>query len=337
MSTLKSNLITGLKMMAAASLLAVSTTSKADPTFWTGSTTSFSHSPGGPPDQWTSNHTGADSVNNVWISRGARQALFNAAAEPGWNAGYSPSNTMWVVASGPLTSANTLTYDTFANAVGQPGNSPGRSVGQTFFVHILPDDIYLQLTLTEWGNNDGGSFSYDRTTPAAVTPPPTPTVGLTNPAPGAVFASPAALKLGATASVSGGTVTNVQFFANSSTSLGAVISAPFNLTSSSLTAGTYALTAVATAAGVSATSSVVNVSVVTPVNVSASAARITSGQFSFSYSVNTGLTYVVQNSSNLLNWVSLATNTPSANPASFSTSIGPKGAAFYRIGRQPNP
>src|ERR1039457_3994815 len=77
----------------------------------------------------------------------------------------------------------------------------------------------------------------------------------------AVFAAPANVNIGADASVSGGTVDSVQFFANG-VSAGSVLTSPFHLTANNLAAGAYALTAVATAAGISAISAVVNITVV---------------------------------------------------------------------------
>jgi hypothetical protein len=164
----------------------------------------------------------------------------------------------------------------------------------------------------------------------------TPTTSITNPAGGAVFAAPANLKLGASATVIGGTVTNVQFFANGA-SQGAVSVAPFTFTSSALTAGSYALSAVATASAISTTSAVVNVTVVNPVAANLSGATVNNGQFSFSYSANPGLSYVVQSSSNLLNWVSLVTNAAPASPVLFTNALNSTGAQFYRVGRLPNP
>jgi hypothetical protein len=306
-------------------------------TYWTGPIVSFSHEADTTTaDMLTSNHTGDDATNNVWLTRGTTQPLYNAAAESAWDPSISPANTLWAVASGDLTNAASLSYDVFANVVGQPGNSPKYSVGKTFFVKIFSDNIYLTLTLTSWGSDDGGSFSYNRSTPAVITPPPAPAVSLTNPAPGTVFSAPANLPLGADATVSSGTVTNVEFFANG-TPAGAVQTAPFTLTTGSLTAGSYALTAVATAAGISATSTLVNVSVVNPVAVKLSSAEIRTGQFSFSYTANTGLSYVIQSSTNLLNWVSLATNRAAASSVSYTNSAGSTGAVFYRVGRMPNP
>jgi len=163
-----------------------------------------------------------------------------------------------------------------------------------------------------------------------------PTVTITNPAAGSVFAAPANLKLGASATVSGGSVTNVQFFANGA-SQGAVAVAPFTLTSSALAAGSYGLTAVATASGTSVTSAVVNVSVVNPVVVNLSEATVNNGEFSFGYTADAGLSYVVQSSSNLLNWVSLVTNVAPGTPVQFTNAVNSDGTGFYRVGRLPNP
>ena len=163
-----------------------------------------------------------------------------------------------------------------------------------------------------------------------------PTVSITNPASGAVFAAPANVNIAASATVSVGTVTNVQFFTNG-TSLGSILTAPFSLTANNLAAGAYALSAVATAAGISATSTVVNVSVVSPVVVSLSGAGVNSGQFSFNYAADPGLAYVVQSSTNLVDWVSLVTNVASGNPVPFSDPFDSTGIKFYRVGRLPNP
>jgi hypothetical protein len=136
--------------------------------------------------------------------------------------------------------------------------------------------------------------------------------------------------------VAGGSVTNVAFFA-STNSLGAVQSAPFTITAGGLAAGPYALTAVATAGGISATSSVVNITVVSPVPITLSSPRITNSQFAFDYSANPGLSYVVQNSSNLIDWLPLVTNVPASNSVHFTDSFTPNGARYYRVGRLPNP
>jgi hypothetical protein len=321
-------------------LLAAAPLAHATNTFWTGSTITFSHASfSSTVDKLTTNHVNADAVNNVWLTRGSSKPLYNAAAEGAWNGSTSPVNTMWVVASGPLTSAASLSYGTFDSVVGHPqGASPSQSVGKTFFVKIVSDNIYLSIKIDSWGISDGGGFSYDRSTPAVVAPP-TPTISITNPAGSAVFAAPANVIIAANAAVSSGSVTNVQFFTNN-VAFGSLQSAPFTLTAGNLAAGAYAFTAAATAAGISATSAVVNISVVTPVTVSLGApVKSAANNFQFSYPANVGLTYVVQHATNLAtaNWIPLVTNIAASNPVVFVDLSATNTPGFYRVGRLPNP
>src|SRR5256885_14182397 len=91
-----------------------------------------------------------------------------------------------------------------------------------------------------------------------------PSVTVSNPANGAVFAAPANVTIQASASDTDGNVTNVHFFANSSP-VGADPTAPYSIVASNLAAGSYALRAVAAAdSGLTSTSLVVNISVVAP-------------------------------------------------------------------------
>ena len=168
----------------------------------------------------------------------------------------------------------------------------------------------------------------------AVVPPPS--VAITNPVPGAVLAEPANVLIAANASVVRGTITNVQFY-NGATLLGSATAAPFAITANNLTAGPYALTAVATAAGLSTTSSVVNINVVVPVVVSNSAPVLAGGQFSFEYTANPGLTYIVKSSSDLVNWVPVKTNIAGGSLVLFQDTSSVGAQRFYEVVRQANP
>ena len=203
----------------------------------------------------------------------------------------------------------------------------------TFTANNLAAGAYALTAVATAAGISATSTAVNITVNSPVLPP---TVSITNPADGAVFAAPASVSLGADATVNGGTVTNVEFFANGA-SQGAVAVAPFTLIYGPLAAGLYALTAVATASGISATSAVVNVSVVNPVPVNLSGAMVNGGQFIFSYTADAGLTYVVQTSSNLVNWVSLVTNVAPGSPVLFTNALNPPGPGFYRVGRLPNP
>jgi len=66
-------------------------------------------------------------------------------------------------------------------------------------------------------------------------------------------------------------------------------------------------------------------------------ASVTSGQFSFNYTTDAESTYVVQSSSNLVDWMSLETNVASGGLMSFSNALDAVGTRFYRVGRSPNP
>ena len=164
-----------------------------------------------------------------------------------------------------------------------------------------------------------------------------PSVTITNPANGVVFAAPANVTIQANAFDTDGNVTNVQFFANSS-SVGADTTVPYSIVASNLAAGSYSLKAVAADnGGLSSTSAVVNISVVAPAAVTLSSPVVSNGQFQFTYSANAGLRYVVENSSNLVNWSSLTTNTASGSTVLYGEVFDVNVLRFYRVGRLPNP
>jgi chitinase len=166
-----------------------------------------------------------------------------------------------------------------------------------------------------------------------------PTVTVTNPAPGAIFAAPANVTIQASASDSGGSVTNVQFLVDS-TSLGNDTTAPYSAVANSLTAGSHTLFAIATDNnGATATNSV-SISVVNPSPILLSAPTPQpAGNFQFSFTADTGLRYVVQRSTDLLSsaWINLGTNLAGGSSVTYTdlnTKVSP---AFYRVGRLPNP
>jgi plastocyanin len=170
---------------------------------------------------------------------------------------------------------------------------------------------------------------------AAALPPPI--VDITNPVAGEVFSAPANLTIQASAFDSSGTITNVQFLVGS-TVLTNCLTVPYFAVTNNLPAGTYTLSATATDNnGLTGTKSI-SVSVVTPNPVvTGTPAFVSAGTFQFSYSTTIGLTYLVQVSTNMLSWTSLATNTATANPETFTDNNAGKSAAFYRVELKQNP
>jgi len=297
-------------------------------TFWTGPLITYTQ-PGTDPTLPANQDRLTD---HVWLTRASTAGLFNAVNESSYDKDtkQDPSDTAWAV--GTLGNHAFLSYGSWAAAgSGQPVHN---LVGQQLVLHLVSDDIYLSVKFTYLGGGGAGGFAYERSTPSVSLP--SPTVSITNPAGGAVFAAPASVKIGADAAVSSGTVTNVSFFAGA-TLLGSSQASPFHITTAGLAAGGYSLTAVATAAGVSTTSSPVSISVVSPVAVSNSVPAVSAGQFSFDYSANVGLTYIVQKSSDLATWIPVVTNVASINPVHFTETAVTSGARYYRVVRQPNP
>ena len=164
-----------------------------------------------------------------------------------------------------------------------------------------------------------------------------PTVALTTPANGSVFAAPASFTLTAKASDSDGSVTNVQFL-QGATVLGNSITPPYSASVSNLPAGSYTFSAVASDNGGSKATDTISISVVTPGPISLSASEfLPPASFQFSYSATVGLSYVVQRSPDLTQWTALSTNTAASGSVVFTDQSANGSQGFYRIGLLPNP
>jgi plastocyanin len=170
-----------------------------------------------------------------------------------------------------------------------------------------------------------------------VVPSPSPSVSVTNPADGAVFSAPASFTLAATVSDPGATITNVEFF-QAATSLGDVTSIPYSVPMSNLAAADYVLSAVATDdSGLNATNSI-TVHVITPDPIVISGPVFSPpSDFQFSHTANAGLSYVVQQSSNLISWTGISTNLATGSPVLFDDPNATDNPGFYRVGLLPNP
>lgn len=197
-------------------------------------------------------------TSNVWITRGNAQGIYNAKSEVSYSHNFSPAGTRW--AYGTTANYASLVYKTWEEWYGGAGTLPGALVNRDAVLHLVAEDIYLDIKFTDWGVGpaSGGSFTYERSTPSPVNLPPSVTI--TNPPDGASFTAPASVTIEASASDSDGSVTNVEFFAGA-VSLGSDSASPYSVTAN-LPPGSHPLTAVATDnLGLSATSSVVNVTV----------------------------------------------------------------------------
>jgi plastocyanin len=165
-----------------------------------------------------------------------------------------------------------------------------------------------------------------------------PAVTITNPADGAVLSEPATVTIQVSAMDTDGTVTNLQFLVDSNT-LANVTVAPFSAISSNLPAGSHTLSAIASDDDGVTTTNTIAISVVTPLPLVINPPQFSGANFQFSYAASVGLSYIIQQSTNLAvsNWFTIFTNTATNNPAVFMDNFATNNPAFYRVGLLPNP
>src|SRR6185437_6054909 len=230
----------------------------ADPVLWSGPTTNFVQQPF---DPFGSQPPEADVIvpGAVSLTRAGNQWLYNTNVDPGPDFG-TPSDTEWTFGTNDsLHTVTNLSYISFDSLKLSAGGDLSHYITNKMMVcHLINENIYFGVKFISWPHG-GGPFWYLRSTPSAVTPPPpTPIVSITSPTTNAVFSAPANVSITASASVSSGSVTNIKFFAGANSIGFRQPPAQFSITANNLSAGSYALTAVATAAGISATSAPVN-------------------------------------------------------------------------------
>jgi hypothetical protein len=118
---------------------------------------------------------------NVCLTRGTNEGLFNIAKEPGGYVDSSPADTEWATNLVPANAGKTIEATNFANlefvpwidAYGGKGTRmlPATITSRNAVVHLISDNIYLDLRFTSWGGS-GGQFAYQR---AVATSAPTTT------------------------------------------------------------------------------------------------------------------------------------------------------------------
>ena len=102
-----------------------------------------------------------DSItNNVRITRAIDKGIFNIAKETGYTTNMSPADTEW--AFGTTANIDTMT---FRNWQVTHGNNPLNTLNKDMVLHVITDDIYIDIKFTSWTIGGlGGGFSYERST-----------------------------------------------------------------------------------------------------------------------------------------------------------------------------
>ncbi len=94
---------------------------------------------------------------NTHLTRGSDRPIYNNITESSASGcSWTPGNTQW--AYGNLANWSTLTYK---NLFELNSCNPPSMVNQPMVLHLLTEDIYLQITFTFWQQR-GGNFTYTR-------------------------------------------------------------------------------------------------------------------------------------------------------------------------------
>lgn len=123
-------------------------------TVWSGANITFSKADGADPSLEENQDKISD---NVWLTRADKGVLYNAKVEA--SATSNPAGTEWAV--GTIDQLASLTFGNLKDVMNERlNNLPGTSL----VLHLLEEDVYLQVDFTSWSTGGKGGFSYSRAT-----------------------------------------------------------------------------------------------------------------------------------------------------------------------------
>ena len=133
---------------------------------------------------WTLPENQDQITDNVSITRADFQGIFNIQQESSFSP-TSPADTEW--AFGTIAELESLTFQPWQT---WHGRNAASIVGQDAVLHLISEDIFIDIKFLSWtgGRENGGGFSYSRSTPSTSTTVPEPTT---------IIGSLVALSLGA--------------------------------------------------------------------------------------------------------------------------------------------
>ncbi|MBV6500151.1 MAG: hypothetical protein CJBNEKGG_02620 [Prosthecobacter sp.] len=113
-----------------------------------------------PYSDWTQEANQDRLSPNTWLTRASTQGLFNIAQQNSYVQHTSPSNTEWAAG----TTAN-LTNLRFSSWYDWWGRNLSVLRGTNAVLHLIDEDIYIDIRFDSWTQASGGGFSYTRSTP----------------------------------------------------------------------------------------------------------------------------------------------------------------------------
>lgn len=139
-------------------------------TLWTGPTMSFSKEDYA---DWMVEENQDRITDLVWLTRADNKGIFNFVLEEEYDniTDNSPLGTEW--ANGSI--ADGIENLNFMSWFASNPDSPVEEIGKPKVLHLIEEDIYIDLVFTAWtqggggsGTGFGGGFSYQRSTPSVV-------------------------------------------------------------------------------------------------------------------------------------------------------------------------
>jgi len=111
---------------------------------------------------WTLEENQDRITDNVWITRKNTQGIFNIRQEDGFShLNGSPADTEW--SYGSTEEIDQLIFEPWSSAI---DSMVPQMIGQDMVVHLITDDIYIDIKFLEWGITHAGFgyFKYERAT-----------------------------------------------------------------------------------------------------------------------------------------------------------------------------
>lgn len=99
-------------------------------------------------------------TDSVWITRGQDKGIFNIYYDSAYSS-TTPTDTEW--AFGNTSQVAGLVFMPFVAANG----SAKAKLDNPMVMHIISEDIYIDVTFKSWGASKSGGFSYERSTPGS--------------------------------------------------------------------------------------------------------------------------------------------------------------------------
>ena len=115
---------------------------------------------------------------SVWITRDNTRGIFNIRIEPEYTRQESPDDTRWAFSGlngNPSTNFGAanyqqLTFNNWEDALGGRTEVLQNILSRPAVLHLLVEDVYIDIEFSAWGDSGDGRFTYTRASaPTSIT------------------------------------------------------------------------------------------------------------------------------------------------------------------------